>query len=181
MNLPELARKTLEAYFEDKNFEPDKETKRKFSDKKACFVTLTKHNELRGCIGSLEARQELWKDVQENSINAAFHDFRFMPLAKDELNEIKIEVSALSKPERLEYKNEKEILNKINSKMGIILKNGSFSATFLPQVWEQIPSKVEFLQQLSLKAGLDKNAWKLKDTKIFYYFVDTLETLNYIY
>jgi len=170
LTLTQLARHTLEAYFQNQKFEPDEETKKKYSDKKACFVTLTKNDQLRGCVGSLIATQELWKDVQENAINAAFRDSRFPPLTKEELNKIKIEISILTAPKKLEYENEKDLLEKINKDMGIILKKGFYSATFLPQVWEQLPDKIQFLEHLSLKAGLDKDAWKTAD--IFYYKVE---------
>lgn len=173
MNLTQLARKTLEAYFQEKEFEPNQELKDKFKEKKACFVTLTKNGNLRGCIGSLEPRQELWKDVQENSLNSAFNDPRFFPLQEKELKDIKIEVSVLSKPQKLEYKNEEDLLNKINKEMGIILKKDFCSSTFLPQVWEQIPDKIQFIEQLSLKAGLNKDAWKTSD--ISYYTADIEE------
>ncbi len=169
MDILQLARKTLENYFNNKKFEPDAETKLKYSEKKASFVTLTKNTSLRGCIGSLEAHQELWKDVQSNSVNAAFSDPRFPQLTKSELSQIKIEVSVLSIPKKLEYKNEQELLNKINSQMGIILKKGFSTSTFLPQVWEQIPDKIKFLEQLSLKAGLPQDAWKT--VEIQYYTV----------
>ena len=169
MDLTQLARKTLEAHFKDEEFIPDAKTKKKFNEKKACFVTLTKKGNLRGCIGSLEARQELWKDVQENTLNAAFKDFRFSPLSEKKLKEIKIEISILSEPQKLEAKNSKFLLDKIDKEMGLILKKGYSSATFLPQVWEEIPNKEDFLEQLSLKAGLEKDAWKNSD--IWYYRV----------
>jgi len=169
MNLTQLARKTLEFHFEGRKFEPDESTKKKFSKKQACFVTLTINKQLRGCIGSLIARQELWKDVQENSLNASFSDPRFYPLTKEELKKVKIEVSVLSIPKKLEFKDEKDLLEKINNKMGIILKKDYHTATFLPQVWEQLPDKIDFLGQLSLKAGLNKDAWK--NSEIEYYTV----------
>ena len=170
MNLSQLARKTLEVYFQNKDFEPDEETKNKYKQKLTCFITLTKSKKLRGCVGFLVAAKELYKDVQKNTINSAFHDSRFPPLKKPELKEIKIEVSVLSKPKKIEFKKPKELLKKINNKMGIILKKGFYSATFLPQVWEQIPDKTEFLEHLSLKTGLDKNTWK--NSEIWYYNVE---------
>ena len=169
LNLPQLARKTLKGYFNGKKFIPDKKTLEKYKEKQACFVTLTKNGNLRGCIGNLKARQELWKDVQENAINAAIHDFRFSGLTENELGEIKIEVSVLSPPKKLDAKNPEQILDKINKDMGIILKKGPYTATFLPQVWEQISDKITFLEQLSLKAGLNKDAWK--NSEILYYKV----------
>jgi len=173
MNLTQIARKTLEAYFENKDFQPDEKTKKNYNKKRACFVTLTKKGELRGCIGILIAHQEIWKDVKENALNASLNDPRFLALRKEELKDIKIEISVLSVPKKLEFKNEKELLAKINKKMGLILKKGFCSSTFLPQVWEQIPDKEEFLEHLSMKAGLDKNGWK--DAKFWVYNVEKEE------
>ena len=136
-------------------------------------MTLTKNNNLRGCIGSLYASQPLWKEVQENALRAAFQDPRFFPLTKNELNEIKIEVSVLSEPKKLPFKDENDLLKKINKNMGIIIKKNFKSATFLPQVWEQLPDKKEFLEHLCLKAGLNKDDWKSKNTEILYYFVES--------
>lgn len=170
MNLTQFARKTLEDFFSRKSPTIDDKIKEKYKSKKACFVTLHENGELRGCIGCLESTKPLWKNVQENAINAAFHDLRFFPLTKEELKEIKIEVSVLSKPKKLNFKDEKDLLGKINNKMGLILKKGFHTATFLPQVWEQIPDKIKFLEQLSLKAGLEKNTWK--NAEILVYDVD---------
>ena len=173
MNLVELARKTIESSFKKEAFEPDQETKRKYKAVQSSFVTLTINNELRGCIGSLLPRQELYKDVQENAINASFHDSRFPKLKEAELKNIKIEVSILSEPKRLNYKSEQDLLNRLFKDMGIILRKGHSSATFLPQVWEQLKDPKEFLEHLSQKAGLDKDAWKTAD--IYYYMVNVEE------
>ncbi len=160
IKITELARKTLEEYFEGRKFVPDEHTISIYNKKQACFVTLTINGKLRGCIGSLSPERELWKDVQENSINAAIHDFRFPKLKKEDLDKIKIEVSVLSLPKKIDSVNEKDLLMRINPGKGFILKKGMNSATFLPQVWEQIPDRIDFLEQLSLKAGLNRNAWK---------------------
>ena len=173
MNLVELARKTIEFSFKKEAFQPDEETKRKYKAVQSSFVTLTINNELRGCIGSLLPRQELYKDVQENAINASFHDSRFPKLKEAELKNIKIEVSILSEPKRLNYKSEQDLLNRLFKDMGIILRKGHSSATFLPQVWEQLKDPKEFLEHLSQKAGLDKDAWKTAD--IYYYMVNVEE------
>lgn len=169
MNLTEIARKTLEAKFDNNEFIIDKETKKKYGDKLACFVTLTKSGDLRGCIGSLNANKELYKDVQDNVINAAFKDLRFPQLIKDELDKIKIEISILSVPSKLDFSDTEDLLKKLNKNMGIILKKGFYSATFLPQVWEELPNKIKFLENLSLKAGLDCDAYK--DSEIWSYSV----------
>ena len=164
-----LARKAIKCHFKNEEVKVNEKIKKKYSDKKACFVTLTKNRELRGCIGSLKPCQELYKDVIENSINAGFHDFRFLPLSENELKKIKIEISVLSVPKKLSFNDEKDLLKKINKEVGIILRKDERNATFLPQVWEQIPNKEQFLKQLSLKAGLEENAWK--DSDIWFYEV----------
>lgn len=170
LKLTEIARRTLEEYFKNKNFIPDEHTISIYNKKQACFVTLTIEGKLIGCIGSLVPQRELWKDVQENAINAAVHDFRFSKLTEKELNKVKIEISVLSLPKKIESINEKDLLMRINPGKGYILKKGGFSSTFLPQVWEQIPDKIEFLENLSVKAGLNRNAWKTAE--IFSYTVN---------
>lgn len=162
-----LARSTLVKYLQEERASPPEEVKKKYSQKQACFVTLTKKGELRGCMGSLYPRQELWRDVVENSINAAFKDSRFPPVRPGELPNIKIEISILSLPKKLEFRTPEELLAKLNSKYGVILQRGMSSATFLPQVWEQISEKQDFLEHLSLKAGLSKDAWKKADFWIY--------------
>jgi uncharacterized protein len=171
--LLKLAREAIKLNFIGQSPEVSKEIKQKYSEKKACFVTLILDGDLRGCIGSLDAHQELYKDVIDNAINAGFHDFRFGPLEEDELDEIIIEISILSTPLELKYNSEKDLLDKINKNMGLILKKGSYQATFLPQVWEELPDKVEFLEHLSKKAGLKKDDWK--KAEIGYYTVEEIK------
>ena len=169
--LLKLARLSIESELENKKLNINEEIKKKYSKKQACFVTLTINNKLRGCIGSLHASQELFKDVIENAKRAAFHDYRFYPLRKNEINKIKIEISVLSIPEKLGIGN--KVFDKIKKNMGIILKKQNKNSTFLPQVWEQLPDKYEFLQQLSLKAGLNKDDWK--EAEIRYYTVKSIK------
>ncbi len=169
--LLKLARESIECELNNKKIKVNKDFKREFYRKQACFVTLTENGELRGCIGSLQAHQELWKDVMENAHNAAFSDPRFAPLSEDELCKIHIEISILSVPQKLGIG--KEVYEKIDNKMGLILRKGWNSATFLPQVWEQILTKKEFLEQLSRKAGLGKDDWK--DAEIWFYRVESVK------
>ena len=168
MKLTKLARNAIESFFDGKIYDPDTKTKQKYKYKKACFVTLTKNGALRGCVGSLQAYQELYKDVIINAINAAFKDFRFEPLQKVELSHIKIEVSVLTTPKILRYKDEEDLLQKLKPNMGIILEKWNHRATFLPQVWEMLPNKREFLEELSLKAGLRKDDWKTANYQYYY-------------
>lgn len=164
-----IARGAIKSYFENQKLMPKNDLRKKYSEKKACFVTLTINNRLRGCIGSLTPIKPLWMDVVDNAINAAFNDYRFKPLSKKEFEKIKIEVSVLSNAKEIKYNNSNDLLNKIKKNYGLILSKNSFSSTFLPQVWEQINTKKEFLEELSLKAGLKKDDWKT--SKIFYYTV----------
>lgn len=126
------------------------------NDIRACFVTLTLDGRLRGCMGSLEANKKLIDDVVHNAQCAAFRDFRFQPLLEKELDEIKIEVSLLTVPKILIYDSFEELKEKVKPGIhGIILKKEQNQATFLPQVWEELPLFDEFFEHLCLKAGLD--------------------------
>jgi len=170
--LLKLARDAIKCKLEDKDLIISKNIKKKYSKKQACFVTLLINNKLRGCIGTLEAKKELYRDVIDNSVYAAFNDPRFPPLKKIELANIKIEISILSIPKKLDWTDEKDLFKKIN-KMGIILKKGFYSSTFLPQVWEQLPDKLDFLENLSIKAGLSKDSWK--DSEFWFYKVKSIK------
>ena len=126
----------------------------------AAFVTINKrpNNQLRGCIGSLQAYRPLYKDIIANAQAAALNDPRFPPLKPEELKDIKIEVSILSEPKPLPYKDKEDLKKKIVPyKDGVVLKLGSHQATYLPQVWEQLPDFDLFFSSLCQKAGLPPN------------------------
>lgn len=126
----------------------------------ATFVTLTRQGRLRGCIGSLEAHRPLAQDLAHNARAAAFHDPRFPPLVEEELEHIRIEVSLLSRPEPLPYVDEADALAQLRPGIdGVILQTGSRQATFLPQVWQQLPRPADFIAHLKQKAGLRADAW----------------------
>jgi len=126
----------------------------------ATFVTLTESGRLRGCIGSLEARRPLAEDLAHNARAAAFQDPRFPPLVEEELDRIRVEVSILSRPEPLPYADEADALAQLHPGLdGVILEWGSHRATFLPQVWEQLPKPAEFMAHLKQKAGLAADFW----------------------
>ncbi len=126
----------------------------------ACFVTLTHNNHLRGCIGSLEAHRPLREDVRENARAAAFRDPRFAPLSLAEWPSIRIEVSLLGAAESLSPSDESELRTTLRPGIdGVILSAGGRRATFLPQVWEQLPRVADFLARLREKAGLPADYW----------------------
>jgi uncharacterized protein len=125
------------------------------------FVTLTINNELRGCIGALEAHQPLVEDVREHAIAAALQDPRFPPVQPSELDSIHLEISHLTTPQPLEYSSAEDLIKKLRPHVdGVILKNGQRRATFLPQVWEKLPDPVQFLEHLCQKMGMDAGAWR---------------------
>lgn len=126
----------------------------------ASFVTLNLHDELRGCIGSLEAHQPLVKDVAQNAFSAAFRDPRFPPLTDREFAALDLHISILSPSEPLHFSSESDLLRQLRPGIdGLVLSDGYRRGTFLPQVWEQLPEPAEFLAHLKRKAGLPVNYW----------------------
>ena len=139
----------------------------------ACFVTLTIHERLRGCIGSLEAFRPLVEDVRDRAVQAALEDYRFPPLQPNELDKVDIEISVLTRPEKLYYNSPEELPAKLRPHIdGVILRDGSLRATFLPQVWEQIPNPEDFLNHLCTKMGAKANHWRTKMLDVEIYQVD---------
>lgn len=127
---------------------------------RATFVTLNEHDQLRGCIGHLEAMQPVIKDVADNAFSAAFRDSRFPPVGEHELELLQIHISVLSPAQPLSFTSEKDLLGQIRPGTdGLILQNGHNRGTFLPSVWEQLPTREEFLAHLKIKAGLPANYW----------------------
>lgn len=123
------------------------------------FVTLTLDNDLRGCIGEIMPRREIWKAVREQALNAAFHDTRFEPLSTNEFSRIKIEISILTPPRPVPSWKDIQI-----GHHGILLTVANRSAVFLPQVaLEQGWGLEETLNHLSMKAGLPRESWREKN------------------
>lgn len=138
----------------------------------ASFVTLTKNGTLRGCIGSLQAYQPLVHDVQQRAIQAATEDFRFHPVSAAEFDELFIEISVLTPSEPLEYTSPDDLLNKLRPGFdGVTINYGASRATFLPQVWEDLPEADVFLSRLCQKMGYNANLWREKHLTIEIYQV----------
>jgi AmmeMemoRadiSam system protein A len=126
----------------------------------ASFVTLYTGERLRGCIGTLRAHRALGEDIRANAVAAAFRDPRFAPLAREELPEVRIEVSVLSPLEPLAFADEQDLLRQLRPGVdGLVLEYGHHSGTFLPQVWEGLREPQEFLAHLKYKAGLPPDFW----------------------
>jgi len=159
--LLKLARQTLEHYFDNGKILEVSVSDKELNEKRGTFVTLHKNSQLRGCIGHIEPVQEIYKDVIENAVSAAFSDPRFSPLQKEELKDVVIEISVLTQPQKLTYTSTDDLLNKLQPlRDGVIIEKGRFGATYLPQVWEDLSDKAEFLSSLCLKAGLPVDGWR---------------------
>ena len=164
--LLKLARYCIACCFDKCETTPEKVPK-SLKEKRGVFVTLTKNRHLRGCIGYLEPIKPIAEAVVENAVNAAFRDTRFPPVRLNELKDIKIEISILTVPKPVASH------EKIRpGKDGVILRQGFAEATFLPQVWQQLPDKERFLSELSMKAGLHPDAWLDSKTKFETYQVE---------
>jgi AmmeMemoRadiSam system protein A len=129
-------------------------------DPAASFVTLRIEGELRGCIGSVDAHRALGDDVAHNAFGAAYRDPRFAPVDEAERARLAVEVSVLSPREPFHALTEEHALNALRPGVdGIYLEFGAMRATFLPQVWENLPDPLDFLCELRRKAGLPLRFW----------------------
>lgn len=176
--LVEVARETIQkALFNPKDkSEPETASSPKFQERRGTFVTLTLNGALRGCIGHILPQETLIEGVRINAINAAFRDPRFRPLGQNEFEKIKVEVSILTEPKPLPYTDANDLLAKLRPGTdGVIIRKGYHQATFLPQVWEQLPNKKDFLSHLCLKAGLDRDAWAREKMEVHAYQVQAFE------
>ncbi len=145
----------------------------RFGDPQATFVTLHRDNELRGCIGTLEPRDPLVTSIAVNAFQAAFRDPRFTPVQYSELDRISLDISVLSKPEALAFRNQEDLLGLLQpGRDGLILEEKALRGTFLPSVWKSIDDPLQFLQQLKRKTGLSTEYWS--DTiRIYRYTTET--------
>src|SRR3569832_1243083 len=142
---------------------------------RASFVMLIIQNELRGCIGTLEAVRPLAEDVHENAYAAAFRDPRFHPLAPSEWHGLRLSLSILSLPQPLLVGSESELINTLRPGIdGVIFEYGQRRGTFLPAVWEALPQPREFVRQLKLKTGLPANFWA-ETLRIYRYTAASIE------
>lgn len=130
------------------------------TENRASFVTLERQGQLRGCIGMLEAVRPLVQDIAENAFAAAFRDPRFPPLTAAEFVDLDVHISILSPAELLHFSSEQDLIAQLQPGLdGLILQEGHQRGTFLPSVWEQLPSPQQFLQHLKQKAGLPSHYW----------------------
>ena len=180
--LVKLARHTIKEHLDrklsesDLGMDPQAQLDTDFQSRCGTFVTLKIKGQLRGCIGNLTSTETVWDGIKRNAINAAFHDPRFSPMTAKELDQADIEVSILTEPRPLEYRNGKDLTHKLRANVhGVIIRKGHASATFLPQVWEQLPQPESFLSHLCMKAGLPSDAWKDPELEVLTYQVQYFE------
>ncbi|MBW2975029.1 TIGR00296 family protein [Candidatus Woesearchaeota archaeon] len=159
--LIKLARDSISSYLLGEDVK-DENLKKEFSDIRGVFVTLNRDGELRGCIGFPEGVYPLYEGIIKAARSAAFSDPRFMPVEKEELKDITIEISVLTKPIRIKAKKAEDYIKEVKvGRDGLIVRSGYGSGLLLPQVateykWD---SKV-FLEQTCVKAGIDKDSWR---------------------
>lgn len=179
--LVRLARKTLEKKLGRLQAKADEQPSESEADaiftvKQGVFVTLKIKEQLRGCIGSLAGHEPIWQGVRTHAVNAGFHDPRFPSLTAEELDRVRIEVSVLTEPLPLTYKDGDDLISRLHPhEDGVILRKGHASATFLPQVWEQLPDPADFLSNLCLKAGLSADTWRRTPLEVETYQVQYFE------
>lgn len=147
----------------------------------ATFVTITMPgDELRGCIGGLEATQPLAYDVISHAAAAATEDYRFLTVLPEEVPQINIEISRLTQPYRLTYGAPEELLRLLRPQVdGVILRDGPHRATFLPQVWEKLPDPVVFLDHLCDKMGAPRDLWRRKPLTVETYQVEEFQESDF--
>jgi len=169
IELLRIARNSIDGYLSTGNIPPVTTKIPELLNDGAVFVTLEKNHNLRGCIGTTEARMPLYKAVSQLAIAAAVEDTRFNPVTKGELKDINIEISVLSPLKKISSPDEIT-----EGKHGVVVKKGFRSGLFLPQVWEhpQLATKEAFLSELcSQKAGLEPDAWKKGDVDLYIFTV----------
>jgi len=165
--LKELARDTIKEVLFGKQKEQFQGSEI-LKEKRGAFVTLKKKGKLKGCIGYTRGVRPLYETVQEMAIQAAFHDPRFAPLEKKEWKDIDIEISVLTPMKKIENIDEIEV-----GIHGLYIEKGHNSGLLLPQVaTENNWDRETFLDYTCWKAGLQKDAWKSPDTKIYIFSAD---------
>lgn len=140
---------------------------------KACFVTLHKHGELRGCTGVLVPRAPLALEVSRTAAQTALYDPRFEPVRPEEVPDLDIEISILTPPQHLKVDTPSQLPRLIRPGIdGVTLIKGPYRATFLPQVWQRVPDSEMFLSMLCQKMGLPASTWRLVSLDVETYQVE---------
>ncbi len=157
-------------------FLKDKVSPEILKERRGTFVTLHQNSELRGCIGNIEPVKNIFSGIKDNAKYAAFNDSRFSCLSYKELETTTIEISILTKPKKINYSDSHDLITRLKPGIdGVIIQKGCNSATFLPQVWEQLKDPKSFLNHLCTKAGLSSDEWETGDIEVLIYQVQLFE------
>jgi AmmeMemoRadiSam system protein A len=159
-----LARTTIECAFEGRYDVPEEGTLHETLRRPAgAFVTLRTHTgDLRGCIGSIQAREALYRAVHSSALSAAFRDPRFRPVRREELAQLLIEISVMGPIERVTVFDDV-----VPGRDGLIVSRGRFAGLLLPQVAAEYGwDRDTFLDQTCVKAGLSPGVWREPSTVV---------------
>lgn len=172
-----LARQTLNHFYDTgKLLEVDEaEVPERLKAVQGVFVTLEKHGNLRGCIGYIEPVKELYQSVIDNAISAAISDHRFLPVTKDELDDIEIEISVLSVPKLFNVPASERLTSLRPLVDGVVVEQGTRRSTYLPQVWKDLSNPQEFLSSLCSKGGWAGDCWQDDNVKLYTYQADVFK------
>ena len=162
--LVKLAKDTIKSIFSKESVkEPEG-----YEERQGCFVTINEHGALRGCIGYVTSDKPLKETVREAAEAAALHDPRFPPLTEDELEEITIEVSVLTRPRKVASEDPLKRQEAFTAgRSGLIVQRGWKSGLLLPQVFDKETTAQEALSMTCEKAGLPRGAWKQPETSVY--------------
>ncbi|HPB59137.1 MAG TPA: AmmeMemoRadiSam system protein A [Candidatus Saccharicenans sp.] len=154
--LLKLARETLNLYLEKGRWPEVSPDNPKLTRKQGVFVTLKVNGELRGCIGYPLPVKPLYQAVMEMAVAAATEDYRFPPLSPEELDQLSIEISVLTRPKKVNRPEEVVV-----GRHGIIISKGYNQGLLLPQVPVEYGWDLEtYLSHGCLKAGLPPDEWR---------------------
>jgi len=169
-----IARLSIEKKLDNNDYVPDfTNLSDECFDKYGLFVVLIEDNYLRSIAGITDSSQELYKTCQKSAINAAFYNSKSKKVSKEDMNKIIIEISILTDLKKLNYKDPDDLLNKINSKMGLVLKDGLHKQVFLPTMWRMYPDKQDFMDRFCFEAGLQEATWRRKHLNLFKFTTET--------
>lgn len=169
-----IARLSIEAKLENKDFVPDyTELSDDCFEKAGLFVVLIQDGYLKSMAGVTEANKEIYITAQECAVNAALYSHKYKKTTKTDLPNVIVEISILGDIKRLDYKTPEDLLQKINSRMGLLLKEGMHKQVFLPTMWKMYQNKEEFLDKLCYEAGLQEASWRRTPLNISYFTADT--------
>lgn len=172
--LLDIARRSIEhgLYYQQRWLPEIRDYPPTWHEQRASFVTLKRHGDLRGCIGTTEAVDPLVVGVARNAYSAAFSDPRFPALTMEEYEGVELSLSLLTPAEPVEFTCEAELLEwLVPGHHGLIIEHGNRRATFLPSVWDSVSTPDEFLAALKYKAGLTaqqapERAWRYSSETI---------------